>query len=822
MPLPPPRRPKVLVVALELHWPAAARLPRALQDAGFEVGVACRPAAFLAATRFRDQIFPLPESSDGDKLFACLASIAESWEPELVIPVDDRTALFLAGAHAHAFTRKRHRALAARLRFSQGNPAALPQATSKRATLDLARQLGVRAPASRTVTSLRDVMAFNAEHPFPIVLKQSYSCGGNGVFICQNEREAGMALTNLLWADRPQVRFRAWRGGLRGRVLSRHWLPTDRSIVACQFIAGKNATSLTAACEGETLAALTAEVVESYPNAKGPSSVVRFIHHEEMRRASASLVRHWGLTGLIGFDFILDANDAAWLLECNPRPTPIAHLGARAGADLCLALRERLVSGSPSSQPDHPAGLMVAFFPFETWRDPKSPHLVTAHYDIPSDDSELLERLTNARPWAQLSSTRPRSRLTTLKNDLLTSKSWARWRRLRGAIAGSPVVRRIARPLAAFRRRIFPPKISLVKIEGLEAGSRLPLSILCGMTAQEKSYLLGLAFAEQPGERDAGRVRLKQIFEDRVDQAEGCSMIAIRSAEYKLTSVRRTGNWFIIPVWVRGEVKIPLPTNVLAHESVRADLRKIRQHEFEYEITRDPGRFDDFYYNMHAPLIRKAHGDAAHLQPYAEAWQQPGTYDLLMVRKKSRPDRDIAGVVIIYEKTGPRLLILGVRDDGADYVREGVTSALYHFSFEHLTAKGFSCVRTGGAHAFLRDGLLRYKRKLSQALIEPSWESIALKILSFTPATKAFLQNNPFIHESGGALHAAIFTDSPLSPEAIRKYNKDFFHPGLAKLVIHTFRPDESFRLDGLAPELVERFEIRPAHELLENEPPGA
>ena len=61
----PSPRPKVLLLALELHWPAAARLPRALQTAGFEVGALCRPGAYLACTKFIDQVFSLPSENRG-------------------------------------------------------------------------------------------------------------------------------------------------------------------------------------------------------------------------------------------------------------------------------------------------------------------------------------------------------------------------------------------------------------------------------------------------------------------------------------------------------------------------------------------------------------------------------------------------------------------------------------------------------------------------------------------------------------------------------------------------------------------------------------
>ena len=175
------------------------------------------------------------------------------------------------------------------------------------------------------------------------------------------------------------------------------WLPDDRTITANQFIQGKCATSLAAAVRGEMLAALTAEVEQTYLDANGPASVVRLVRNEGMCRVSATMLKHWGLTGLIGFDFILDASGQAWLLECNPRPTPLSHLGAKVGEDLCAALFKGLTS-APFTRAQTPKELLVAHFPQEMWRAPDSPYFKAAFHDVPSDDPPLLKILKQTPP----------------------------------------------------------------------------------------------------------------------------------------------------------------------------------------------------------------------------------------------------------------------------------------------------------------------------------------------------------------------------------------------------------------------------------------
>lgn len=382
--------PKILIVGLE-SWAGVARLPRALQDAGFEVGVACFEDNYLAATRFRDRFFPWrPGDRRGGVLLRQLAAITGEWRPDFLVPADDPTVAFLARSFERLSSRSR---LASLLKFSLGNPAALREATSKHGTAERARQCGVRVPRSRAVASEAEMLAFARETGFPFLLKQSHGWAGIGVVICRDESEAVAAWRNwnrkLTW----KRRFYAWRNRVRRRETSARWLPADRVIVASQFIAGKPAFCQLTVLAGRVLAGLTALKEKTYPDAKSPSSLVLLVRNEEMRLAAGKLAGAWGLSGFIGFDFMLDPQGDAWLIECNPRPTSIAHLGARAGENVCLALHHQL-AGLPQLPMQQKGTLIVAHFPHEMMRDPASPYLTAAIHDVPRDDPGLLRRLS--------------------------------------------------------------------------------------------------------------------------------------------------------------------------------------------------------------------------------------------------------------------------------------------------------------------------------------------------------------------------------------------------------------------------------------------
>ena len=111
-----------------------------------------------------------------------------------------------------------------------------------------------------------------------------------------------------------------------------------------------------------------------------------------MRAAAESIVRHLGLSGMCGFDFMIEnRSDPPLLIEINPRATQINHFPIGAGQDLSSALLAAL-EGRPAASPGPEAmpETDIALFPQEWQRDPGSPYLVSGFHDVPCDEPALL------------------------------------------------------------------------------------------------------------------------------------------------------------------------------------------------------------------------------------------------------------------------------------------------------------------------------------------------------------------------------------------------------------------------------------------------
>jgi predicted ATP-grasp superfamily ATP-dependent carboligase len=174
----------------------------------------------------------------------------------------------------------------------------------------------------------------------------------------------------------------------------RSCLRRERPAMSVQgYIDGWPANIGVACWQGEVLAATCAEAVAT-TSATGPSTVARIIHNAEMIDAATRIVRALGLSGMIGFDFMIAAaTGAAYLIEMNPRNTPICALRLGPGRDLAEALVARIAGRPVRERPARTERDVVVFFP-DTWQDdPASHFLHSGFHDVPWEQPDLVRVL---------------------------------------------------------------------------------------------------------------------------------------------------------------------------------------------------------------------------------------------------------------------------------------------------------------------------------------------------------------------------------------------------------------------------------------------
>jgi thioesterase domain-containing protein len=230
------------------------------------------------------------------------------------------------------------------------------------------------------------------------VLKADCSWGGHGVRMAGDLRQAEEFFGELS-SPLSTLRF------LKRLTVDRdpYWLQTWRqrtqpAVIVQSQIQGRPANSAAVCWKGEVLAGIAAEVVNAQ-GVTGSATIVRIVDRPEMLLPAERLARRLGLSGFFGFDFMIEEQTGnSFLIEMNPRCTPLSHLQLGHGRDLIAALCAQLSQAPLRERTPVTTNDTIAYFP-QAWHwDPSSPLLQSSFHDVPSEEPELVRELL-LLPW---------------------------------------------------------------------------------------------------------------------------------------------------------------------------------------------------------------------------------------------------------------------------------------------------------------------------------------------------------------------------------------------------------------------------------------
>lgn len=385
-------KPKVLL-ATTCRWFPTARLAMALANAGCGVEAVCPSGHPLGRTGSVQQTHVynglVPLTSFADAIAAA--------KPEIIVPGDDLATWHLQ----HLYRRERRSggggAICALIEHSLGAPESFAIVHSRSAFMDLAQAEGVCAPKAEVIRNVDDLKSWVARMGFPTVLKANGTSGGDGVRIVHTLDEAEIAFRKL---QAPPLLARAAKRAVVDHDETLVWpsLLRRRSVVSAQaFVAGHEATSTIACWKGKVLASLHFEVVNKASSA-GHATVLRLIENAEMSAAVEKMARRLSLSGLYGFDFMIEAGTGnAYIIEVNPRATQVGHLSLGPGRDLPAALYAAVCGKDVQPAPKVTEKDTIALFPQEWVRDPGSAFLRLAYHDVPWEEPDFVRDCVSNR-----------------------------------------------------------------------------------------------------------------------------------------------------------------------------------------------------------------------------------------------------------------------------------------------------------------------------------------------------------------------------------------------------------------------------------------
>jgi len=373
----------VLLVSTETRWLGAARMPRALSRAGFEVALLTPRNSLAEKTRFVAKIGYLPDDANMQQWRQAFAATVRTTRPRLLIPCDDaafRLLQRLAESPPTGFLPAEE--LAALIRLSLGDPNGYRCSVEKTLLPPAAEKLGVRVPRYAVADNADAARVFAHAHGYPVVVKRDHSSAADGVRVCMDGIDLAAAFADLL---RPHP------SGFAG---------TGRRLLVQEFISGSIKNYATSAWQGRVLASYAALKIEMNPPRSGPSTVTRYHRDDALREMAEAIVGGLGISGFLALEFVVSQDSGlSYLLEINRRLVPGGHRGSDFGVDHCAALHAALhgLPQSTRSVLDPGEQHLSVHFPQEWLRDPQSEWLRDNPVDVPWDDPELIEAMLAMR-----------------------------------------------------------------------------------------------------------------------------------------------------------------------------------------------------------------------------------------------------------------------------------------------------------------------------------------------------------------------------------------------------------------------------------------
>jgi hypothetical protein len=376
---------RILMIANDNERWGPARLPEPLSKAGVEVAVLCPADNPLSQSSFVNRHYSLDKLQSWRTFGRRFGAVMAEWKPDFIIPCDEMVVVML-----HYFLKwprpSAHYLDAGQLsvlRHSIGNIDRLDAMVLKHQTRLMAESLGVRVPKSTFVKTPEQAEKVAVSMGFPVFLKVSFSWAGQGAIQCDNAEQLRKTFNSLR-------KKTSWVKLMARYALARDWYPSESDIEVQQSIAGESVMYNVVALNGKMLGGLYASrVVRTV--ATGPSTAVAIGENPVCRTMAGKMIAAMGASGFLAFDFMkCQHTSEMFLLECNPRPNQIFHLGNRVGSDLCQVLADGL-HGRVQATSIPTGDAIVPLFPQAWFHDETSALAEVSSLDVPKNDPKLLD-----------------------------------------------------------------------------------------------------------------------------------------------------------------------------------------------------------------------------------------------------------------------------------------------------------------------------------------------------------------------------------------------------------------------------------------------
>jgi len=221
----------------------------------------------------------------------------------------------------------------------------------------------------------------------------------------------------------------------------------------------------------------------------------------------------------------------------------------------------------------------------------------------------------------------------------------------------------------------------------------------------------------------------------------------------------RQAGYFTIPQWVEFGSEVIQDRNLRyssARKSLKCDLKKIGNSEFQVDVSKNPGDFCLFYEKMYKPHVSKRFHDNLILKPKNHLKKTFSKGFLLLVKYDRIP---IAGALVRIDEDTVTETALGVLEGKDDLLNRGVSGILDYHLHEWAANNNMRYLNLGHTRPFPLDGSFFNKRKWLMS-VNPDNDGVmdmAFRINKNNIEISTILKEYPFVFQSKSGLGILCF-----------------------------------------------------------------
>jgi hypothetical protein len=329
------------------------------------------------------------------------------------------------------------------------------------------------------------------------------------------------------------------------------------------------------------------------------------------------------------------------------------------------------------------------------------------------------------------------------------------------------------RPFNRIRPRICHSPV--FKLEGKTKRSNYNLEALIFANEATAHYFSKITYSKEPELKNLGKTTYQNIPLIIANTRPDIVFLKISSVFSEYFTSR---DFFTLP-YVDFVLDISDSWNAIytrIYRSKRKTIRKIRELECKYEITKNHEKLKSFYSQMYRPHILEKHDKSAEVVSYSESKRLFRRGGLLLVEIQGRL---ASGAVYVDRGDELYIPLLGTNPPNHALTKDAGSAALFALIML-ARQQGYKRLDYGSSKPFLKNGNFLYKKEWGmkiRPMTDKETSLFAIKFCNFEKATIDFMLDNPFIFQDGPNLKGLAILDSDESP------NHTYYVPGLSGLV---------------------------------------